>query len=151
MLLTNGSTARVSASFIVANQGLPPTPTPTQAPSPTPSPTPHADIYELVYALSSNRAAPRELEGATVSGKLYVFITPNSPEIEEISFYLDGDYVGEEENAPYDFMGGTVATARSWDTTRVDDGQHTIEAVLLLVDGTTARTTTVFTVANEDP
>ncbi|HLT20939.1 MAG TPA: hypothetical protein VKZ96_15885 [Thermomicrobiales bacterium] len=150
ILLTNGTITSASASFTVANNGLPPTPTPTKAPSPTPSPTPHPDIYGLVYSLSSNRAEPRELAGATISGKVYVFTTPDSPDIEELNFYLDGDYVGEEENAPYDFMGGTVASARSWDTTRVADGQHTIEAVLLLVDGSTTRTGATFTVANGD-
>src|SRR5690606_5781186 len=93
ILLTNGTITSASASFTVANNGLPPTPTPTKAPSPPPTPTPHPDIYGLVYSLSSNRAEPRELAGATISGKVYVFTTPDSPDIEELNFYLDGDYV----------------------------------------------------------
>jgi hypothetical protein len=111
-----------------------------------------SSTYSLLVSSSSNRSSPASLSGKTVSGKIYVFTSPDSG-VYRVRFYLDnpnmtGTPRRTESSAPYDFAGGTVSTANPFDTTTVSDGSHTITAAVVLTNGSTEVVNATFTVAN---
>ena len=110
----------------------------------------------LVYSMSSTRAAPVALAGASVSGAIYVFTTPDSSTTTKVLFYVDDPSrlkaaYHQENTAPYDLVGGTVATANAFATTAVADGQHSLTAAVYDSGGTVQVVTASFTVANGAP
>lgn len=111
-----------------------------------------APSYTLLVSFSSNRSNPITLEGQTVAADIYVFTSPDT-EVERVRFYLDDPTLSGsprqiEENAPYDFAGGSVSRARPFDTTTVANGSHTITAAIELIDGSTQVIHATFTVSN---
>jgi hypothetical protein len=112
-----------------------------------------APAYDLLVSTSSNRSSPVPLAGQTVSGKIYAFTTPDTADIDQVRFYLDnpsatGTPRRTENNAPYDFAGGTTTVAASFDTTTIADGPHTITAAIDFLNGTTQVVSASFTVRN---
>ena len=94
----------------------------------------------LAFSKSSSRSAPLALEGAVVTGTVYVFTDGGDDAVTQVRFYLDdptasGTPYRTENTAPYDFAGGTVSTARGWDTSKVTAGTHTITAVVVTPTG----------------
>jgi len=131
-----------------------PTNTPSAGNSPTSTPTAVASSggsYMLLVSFSPDRSNPVPLENLTVSGNIFAFTSPDSG-VARVRFYLDdptmtGPPRQVENNAPYDFAGGTVSTAKSFNTKSVADGPHTITAAIELTNGTTDVVDTTFTVA----
>ncbi len=114
---------------------------------------PLAGSYELVYSKTSNRSGPLGLNDQTVSGNIYVFTTPDTPDIVRVRFFLDdpgllGTPRLVENNAPYDFAGGTVQLAKAFDTRSIPNGTHTITAEIVLPGGVTESLSATFIVAN---
>jgi hypothetical protein len=112
-----------------------------------------APAFALLYSTSANRAGPRALDGATVQGSIAVFSSPDVPEIDRVLFWLDkptmsGSPRRSEGTAPYDFAGGTVASATLFDTRTIGNGAHTITARVQFVDGTSLVLHASFSVAN---
>ena len=112
--------------------------------------------YQLLASNSSNRSGPTPLDGSTVSGKIYVFTSPDTSDISRVRFYLDnptatGTPRRTENIAPYDFAGGTTTAATAFDTATIADGSHSITAAVDLTSGTTEVVTATFTVANNAP
>jgi len=110
----------------------------------------------LVVSDSSDRSDPRPLEGETIDGLVYAFALPAAP-ARSVRFWLDdtgmtGHPIQREKEAPYDFAGGNVSTAKPFDTDSVPDGTHTITTVIAYEDGTSDAFYTTFTVgsATED-
>jgi glucose/arabinose dehydrogenase/N-acetylneuraminic acid mutarotase len=108
--------------------------------------------YTLLYSLSSDRSNPVPLEGAMVSGNIYVFLGPESGVL-RVRFYLDNPAMSgrprqTETNPPYDFAGGSVATATAWKTSTVANGTHVITAAVDLSAGGTQVMHANFTVSN---
>ena len=108
----------------------------------------------LVYSKASNRSTPAILDGATVAGNVYIFTTPDTSEIVRVRFYLDnpsmvGTPTRTENGAPYDFAGGTVQTAKAFNTATLSEGSHSVTAAVELTGGTTKVITATFTVDNE--
>ena len=112
--------------------------------------------YSMLYSTSSNRANPLPLEGRTVRGKVYPFLSPDA-QVTRVLFWLDnpgrsGAPFMTESNPPFDFAGtssttsGGVRLANAWDTTKVATGSHTISAELTLSDGGVQIVDTTFTV-----
>ncbi|HEX6385083.1 MAG TPA: kelch repeat-containing protein, partial [Anaerolineae bacterium] len=119
-----------------------PTSTATSQTTATNTPTPGGSTYTLLVSFSSNRANPVTLAGMTVSGHIYVFTSPDTNDIKRVRFFLDDpNMTGKprqiENNAPYDFAGGTFSTANPFRTTTVADGSHTITAEVILQNGQT--------------
>jgi hypothetical protein len=111
-----------------------------------------AGAYTLLVSTAPDRASPVPLEGRTVSGDIYVFTSPDSGVL-QVRFYLDnptmsGSPKRTENNAPYDFAGGSVSTASAFRTTTVADGAHTITAAIDLTAGGTQILHATFTVGN---
>ncbi|HEX2027141.1 MAG TPA: hypothetical protein VHF25_04000 [Nitriliruptorales bacterium] len=108
------------------------------------------DVFDLLVSASSDRRSPTRLDGSTVSGDIHVFTTPDT-DVDRVHFYLDDPHMSgmphrTERNAPFDLAGGSVASARAYDTARMPVGEHVVTAVLELTDGTTALTSATFTV-----
>lgn len=109
--------------------------------------------YSLVHSASPSRTAPAVLNGATISGPLYAFVTPESG-ISQARWYLDDAARANpprftEKSAPWDFAGGNAdGTAKSFNTTTLLDGVHSITVVLSKSAGGTVVITATFTVDN---
>jgi hypothetical protein len=117
------------------------------------SPVGAAGPYTLLFSTSSNRSSPAPLEGATVSGSIYAFTSPDTADITRVRFWLDnpamtGTPRRTESSGPYDFAGGTVATANPFRTATIADGTHTITAAVDLSTGTTEVVNATFSVQN---
>src|SRR6059058_5193157 len=64
-----------------------------------------AGSYRLSVSKHANRTHAVSLNGARLSGTVYIFATPASGAL-RVKFYLDGKAVHTETTPPYDFMGG---------------------------------------------
>lgn len=106
-----------------------------------------AESGSLLVSTSPDRAGAVALEGATVSGNVYVFMSTGE-DVQRAVFAIDGSDVQVENHEPYDFAGGDVATAGAWPTTGVADGSHTISANVALVGGGSFSLSSSFTVDN---
>jgi hypothetical protein len=114
-----------------------------------------ASAYSLVVSSSADRSAPAPLEGKTVSGNIYVFVSPSTGVI-QVRFYLDdpartGSPIKTENGAPWDFAGTDSDTARSakpYDSNLLANGQHTITAAIDKSAGGTDVISSSFTVSN---
>lgn len=106
-----------------------------------------SSTYSIKYSLHSNRRDAVELDGATVSGRIYPFTAPDT-DVKRVVFYLDDKQHQVEENAPFDFNGGNSSKGTRWDTKTVAEGKHTIKAEMTMKDGSTKVVTATFTVDN---
>jgi len=108
--------------------------------------------YQVLYSLSANRQAPQPLAGAIVQGSIFAFTSPDSG-VTRVRFFLDdpalqGTPFRTESNPPFDFGGGSSASATGYSTATLPDGAHTISAELTLSAGGLAVIHATFTVAN---
>jgi hypothetical protein len=111
-----------------------------------------AQTYALVVSSSPTRTSPAALQGATVSGSIYVFTTPTAG-VRRVRYFLDDPQMLKsprqiDNNAPYDFAGGSVSTANPFNTASVANATHTITAAIDLSAGGTQVVNATFTVAN---
>jgi Right handed beta helix region len=110
----------------------------------------------LAVSLSPDRSNAVRLDGATMKGKIYVFVR-NSDTLDKVDFYLDYSSPTQQPtrtdtDPPFDFSGtATDGTALPYDTTKLADGSHTMRAVLTWSNGRTSSRRGNFTVANSGP
>ena len=113
--------------------------------------------YQLLVSLSGDRSNPILLDGATVSGNIYVFTSPDegvaASRANRVRFWLDdpgriGSPVQSERLAPYDFAGGSTSLAKPFDANGLAGGSHTITAELPLADGSSVVVSATFTESN---
>lgn len=124
-----------------------PTPTPTK-PTSTPSPTPSSAV-NLLMSTSNGRTSAVSLNGRTVKGSIYVFVTGTGAK--SVKFYIDDTArakapVQTENTSPFD-MAGTAANGKAnpYATSKLSTGKHTL-TVAVLVGTTTRVVTATFTV-----
>ena len=120
-----------------------------------PPPPPAATTHSLLLSLSSDRSNPVPLEGSSVDGGIYVFLSPPSG-IESVRFYLDdrsmsGSPRATERSGPWDLAGGSSSTANPFDTSTLAAGTHTLTAAIELTGGGTQVTTATFTHGSAAP
>ncbi|GAA4886005.1 fibronectin type III domain-containing protein [Ferrimonas pelagia] len=90
-------------------------------------------------SLSPDRSAAVALEGQTVTGEIYVFVTPEEGP-DQVRFYLDdperNSVEQRENNAPWDLAGtaGGSRPARPFDTRELTPGSHLL-SVEIITDG----------------
>ena len=96
--------------------------------------------YDLLLSDSPDRSGAALLDGATVSGSMYVFAGPESG-VTRVSFFIDDPQMNGlptkvENLAPYD-LGGTDNSllALPFNSAQLADGAHTLTALLALSDG----------------
>jgi Purple acid Phosphatase, N-terminal domain/Calcineurin-like phosphoesterase len=98
--------------------------------------------HELLVSTSPDRSNAQPLHGATVSGQIYVFLSPESG-VTRVRFWLDqpslsGTPRQTEKNPPWDFAGGeSGGLPNPFNTSTLSAGSHTISAVADLTGGGT--------------
>lgn len=127
--LVGGGEFTVSATFNVDN-----------APAAPPS---NPAGGTLLVSSSPDRSGAFVLSGATLQGSVYAFLE-TSASVTRVEFSLDGDFQQTDQAAPYEFAGGAP-----WSTTAVEDGAHTITALVVVADGDDFTVSAPFTVAND--
>jgi hypothetical protein len=90
--------------------------------------------YSSWLSPSPDRSQPKELDGATVDGSIYVFVEPVT-DIKSVVYYVDGVLAQTENVAPFDLAGGSETKANPYDTSALSIGTHTIQAEITKVDG----------------
>jgi hypothetical protein len=122
-----------------------PTPSSTSTPSPTPSPSPTSTGGPYV-SLTSDRSDSELLEGQTLTGDVYIHTSVDLT-AERVDFYLDGSFHRTEKAEPFDFNGGTVASAQPFNVSTLSAGIHTVTAKVSFDDGSVESTQGSFSVA----
>jgi hypothetical protein len=110
--------------------------------------------YDALLSQSANRSNAMPLSGATVSGDVYVFVSPETS-IRQAQFFIDNPAMSGtpdkvERLAPYD-LGGTAdgsMNALPYNTRQLSDGQHTLTIRVVTDSGSEDITSATFTVAN---
>jgi hypothetical protein len=112
-----------------------------------------ARTYQLAVSSSPDRSRRVPLTGHLLAGRVYVFANPDT-DVERVRFVLDAPSPSQasgrsEGVVPFALAGSTPqGRARPLDTTLLDNGLHTLTAVLDLLDGGTATARASFSVFN---
>lgn len=113
---------------------------------PPPPPPPSTGDYELLLSLSADRTGATPLDGATVSGDVYAFVSPGDG-IDAVTFTVDGVRPRTDGAAPFDLAGTSRSgDARAYRTGRLGAGSHTVAAEIDFVDGSTETIVATFVV-----
>ena len=115
-----------------------------------------ASSYDLLVSGAANRSSASRLQASSVSGTIYVFVSPETG-VTQARFYLDdpqrvGSPIKIEGAAPWDFAGtASNGNANPYSTTALANGQHAITVAIDKSGGGTDLVTATFTVANGSP
>ncbi|WP_045226628.1 hypothetical protein [Methyloterricola oryzae] len=103
--------------------------------------TSEAAEAELLLSISPERTSPTILNGALISGNVYIYVAP-SKEVTQASFYLDDPNminppIRSERLDSYDFSGTDQSTGKAYpfDTASLEPGDHTISSQIEFRDG----------------
>ncbi|MPZ99224.1 MAG: hypothetical protein GEU80_07770 [Dehalococcoidia bacterium] len=160
---SDGASVVTSATFSVGEGGAPsPSATPSGSPTATATSAPGSQEgsgdgsdWGLALSQASNRSTPSGLDGATVSGEIFVFIAPDSG-IGRVRFFVDdpdrkgSPYLTEYQPA-YD-LAGTLGGGRAapFDADQLGAGSHTVTAEIDRKSGGMEVIHTTFTVGGSD-
>jgi subtilisin family serine protease len=115
-----------------------------------------ASSYDLSLSTSANRSSASPLQGQTVAGTIYVFVSPATG-VTQTRFWLDnpqmtGSPIKTEWTAPWDFAGtASNGDANPYSTTALANGSHTISVAIDKTGGGTDIVSATFSVANSAP
>ena len=109
------------------------------------------EVFDIILSQSADRSGQVPLDGETVSGDIYVF-TNTGTDVDQVRFFLDGEFFDDENIAPHDLVGAVPGTdldrdARPFDTTELNNGTHSLVAEIDL-DGDTLVVESMFEVDN---
>ena len=110
-----------------------------------------SDSLELQVSKRYTRQDPVELNGTQLKGYVAIFLSPLFPQdaINSVTFFLDDEQVKIETVAPFDLLGTySSGNNKRLNTNTLEDGTHTIAAVIELGTGEMTYTTAKFTVNN---
>lgn len=105
--------------------------------------------YGILVSYSPDRLSPFPLDGANVTGQVYIFVTPTD-NVALVQFSINGISMSTEGAPPYDFVGtyGDL-TAVPWDSNMVRDNvSYTVTAEISFTDGTSQTLSASFTTSN---
>ncbi len=122
------------------------------APEPPPTPPAPSSPYDLVFSTVKDRSGAEDLQDAVLSGDSFVF-TRGTDGVRQVQFYLDdpeaaGRPARTERVADHDFAGTAGRVANAWDTSTLEDGEHTITARVTASDGSVTLITESFLIDN---
>jgi cysteine-rich repeat protein len=103
---------------------------------------------DLLLSLSPTRADPVLLDGATVSGDIYVFSDPAAA-IGSVAFAIDGMLQRTESAPPFDLGGTGAPDAFPFSTLTLSEGPHTVTATVQLIAGGSEEVVAHIVVDNE--
>ncbi len=120
--------------------------------------------YALSVSTSSNHSNALALQGATLSGNVYIFTSYASnlrnydpSGIRKVCYWLDNTAMNGtatlcDSYKPYDFAGSvnnnSTSLAKAWNTTKVGNAAHTITQSVKLSNDASEVDTATFTVSN---
>jgi hypothetical protein len=148
--LNGGGSYVLSALFTVANTSATLSSTDSVGEAATNDET--STAVSLLLSEVANRGAAIALDGATVSGDIYVFADVD-PAPARVRFYIDPERnplpVRTESAVAYD-LGSTLpdGSARPFDASALEAGTHVVLAVAEYWDGSSAETSATFEVGN---
>ncbi|MBY5994266.1 kelch repeat-containing protein [Ferrimonas balearica] len=96
--------------------------------------------YSLLVSTQPDRSSPSPLTGQSLSGNVYIFVSPESG-ISKVRFYLDdpdrsGSAAKTESVAPYDFAGTeSNRDAKPFSVDSLTQGSHQVTAQVQTADG----------------
>lgn len=105
-------------------------------------------IAPILAYEAPDRSSPVLLDGATLRGVAYVGIPGDRTPIAEALFLVDDVPIRTDRGFPFDLFGGSRAGADPWDTSVLELGPHTIEAIIVGPDGTSTTAVARFTVVD---
>lgn len=112
-----------------------------------------AGTYDILVSTSPTRNGATSLQGATVSGSIYAFVSPETG-VSEVRFWIDDPSMATrpfktERGAPWDLAGTNGdGTAKPFNTGSLADGQHSLTALVTVAAGGSEVVTSTFTIAN---
>jgi hypothetical protein len=122
---TNGNSETIAADADVHNNEI-------QVLNPI---IPDSSIYAQWVSAFQDRSNPDTLDGATLEGRIYVFVEPLT-DIDKVEFFIDGVLRRTENIEPYDLAGSTDSgLAFPFDTQSLKDGLHTFSARITKTNG----------------
>ena len=105
-----------------------------------------SSLGSILISESDDRSNGMSLDGREVKDDIYVFFEPKV-EVEKVTFLLDNSQTHNEGAAPYDLNGGDKS-AKPFNTKNLPDGEHSLEAKVTLLDGSTETLSAKFVVVN---
>jgi hypothetical protein len=112
----------------------------------------NSELDLKVTASANHTGNVRSLHGQSVSGTVYVWLGPIAnarADVDQVRFSLDGRLLSTENASSFDLFRTTQGgDGLPFDTTLVDDGTHTVSALVRLESGQEFTRTATFTVAN---
>jgi len=116
------------------------------------------NIITPVVSLSQDRKGSKPLYNHVIGGKVFISTSTSAKNIEHVKFWLN-DTFGEGKTfnidrwPPFDLLGRKHKRHNmrpmAFDTTRRENGEHSILIEFLFTDETSARMLTPFTIFNE--
>lgn len=88
-----------------------------------------AATFGVLYSRTSDRANPLPLDGASVSGHIYIFMPPDSS-TRRVRWSIDGAPYRTDRNSPFDLVGGTANVAEPFNVNQLTNGPHAITAAV---------------------
>lgn len=111
------------------------------------------DDLELVVSPKDKRKNPVELADAELEKDVFIFLSPEYPrdDINRVTFYLNGKKYKTENYAPYDLAGTKKKDKAEKFKTKdeLEDGTHTVAAIIELSSGQKTFVSSTFTVDND--
>jgi hypothetical protein len=108
--------------------------------------------YALRVSTSPNRSNPTALVGATLTGKVAIFLPLSTTNVRSVDFSVDGQPYPQDAAAPFDLRGTLPSgAARLLSTRLLADGPHTVTAKITLTNGTVKLRTVPFLTSNPRP
>ncbi len=132
MYLNDGSTKLISADFTI--------PSAYDDSGSSANDSTEKISYDVLVTTSPSLLGAVSLDGAIVSGDIYVLTGPDTG-VSKVTFSVDGVGSHTETKAPYELVGGSP-----YDASQLSPGQHELTAKMYLSDGSTESITADFTV-----
>ncbi len=109
--------------------------------------------FGVAVSNTSNRSNPRNLQGETLAGDTFIFLTPVFPQqsINRVEFFVDGRFIRTERFAPYDLGSTSGNNGLPFDTRTLNDGAHAVDARVVLNNGSVENVRATFNVNNAPP
>ncbi|MDY7101872.1 MAG: S8 family serine peptidase [Actinomycetota bacterium] len=131
--LTDGTVSQAEATFTV-DAATPAIPRP----------------FEVVVS-ADPASEPVPMNGTVLSGGVYVSLRPVDPlpaAVDHVLFYIDAEQVGYDGAAPYEMLPASNGVVPPFDTATLANGQHMLQAIAFLVDGSIVTANASYTVEN---
>jgi hypothetical protein len=119
------------------------------------SPAHAATGYQLRVSSNAARTSARALDGATLKGAAYVFLTPTT-HVARVTYWVDDTHRTRtprhsDSLAPFDLVGGTTSAARPLWTSTLAEGTHHLTAQVTTRGGRHIVVQAIFRVHNTPP